>query len=51
MPEVLFVVQSVIDDGFVNVPVAATPCNQFSVQFDAEISVAKQVTEAKFVQP
>ena len=43
-------VQSVVD-GVVNVPVAATPCNQSVVQSFALISVAEHDTEARLVQP
>ena len=41
----------VIVEALVNVPVAATPESQLSVQPSALMSVARQVTELRFVQP
>ena len=45
------VVQLFIDAALVNVPVAATLPSQFIVHFVAEISVARQVTELRLMQP
>ena len=51
MPLELSAVQPVMPAALVNVPEAATPSSQFFVQPLAEISVARQVTLARLVQP
>lgn len=45
------VVQLDIDAALTNVPLAATPFTQFNVQLVADMSVARQVIELRFVQP
>lgn len=45
------VVQPVMPSAFVKVPLAATFLSQSAVQPIAEISVARQVTLARLVQP